>query len=165
MRAFYAGNKHNSLHAEPMVANIVDAAVPAALFAKENSSMRMVVLAAAAAILSAANAQADPFEGIYGNTATSTAPNGKTTIYYFNRDGTFENHLASGRVIKGTFTWKDAETACFTVTDPPPKAGESSSSCRSFPVTHHVGDTWVEKDSEGVTYTNAITLGRQRTLE
>jgi hypothetical protein len=104
--------------------------------------------------------QADPFADIYGNTVTSTASNGKKTVYYFNKDGTFENHFPSGRVIKGTFVWKDAQTACFTLTDPPPKPGEDTTNCRPFPVTHHVGDVWTEADSEGVVYTNAITAGR-----
>jgi hypothetical protein len=105
-------------------------------------------------------AHADPLAGLYGNTATSTGPNGKTTSYYFNADGTFENRFSSGRSIKGTFTWKDAQTACFTVTDPPPAKGENATNCRAFPVAHHVGDTWVEKDSEGVAYTNAVVAGR-----
>ena len=105
-------------------------------------------------------AHADPFRGMYGNTATSTGPDGKTTLYYFNKDGTFENHFPSGRVIKGTYAWKDAQTACFTVTDPPLAKGESATNCRPFPVTHHVGDTWTEMDSEGVVYTNSIKAGR-----
>lgn len=115
---------------------------------------------AASLLVVAQIARADPFEDMYANTATSTGPNGKTTLYYFNKDGTFENHFPSGRVIKGTFIWKDSRTACFTVTDPAPKAGESATSCRAFPVTHHVGDSWIETDSEGVKYTNSIRAGR-----
>jgi hypothetical protein len=121
--------------------------------------MKSLVLGLVAAAF-ALGAQADPLAGLYGNTATSTAPNGKTTNYYFNPDGTFENHFPSGRTIKGTFTWKDAHTACFTVTDPPPAKGESSTNCRAFPVAHHVGDAWTETDSEGVSYKNAVTAGR-----
>src|SRR5262249_34938716 len=103
---------------------------------------------------------ADPFEGLYGNTATSTSPSGKTTTYYINKDGTVENHFPSGRVIKGTYVWKDAPTACFTVTEPPPKPGEDATNCRQFTATHHVGDTWTEKDSDGVAYTNSVRAGR-----
>ncbi|HEX4860986.1 MAG TPA: hypothetical protein VFV07_07095 [Rhizomicrobium sp.] len=120
----------------------------------------MIRLSAVLFLSAISAAQADPLEGIYGNTATSTGPNGKTTTYYFNRDGTFENHFPSGRVIKGTFVWKDAQTACFTVTDPAPAKGEDATNCRAFPVAHHVGDVWTEKDSDGVPYTNAIKAGR-----
>lgn len=112
-------------------------------------------------VLFATVAQADPFEGLYGNTVTSTSPAGKVYVYYFNKDGTFENHYPSGRVIRGTYSWKDAQTACFTVTDPVPAKGENATNCRPFPDTHHVGDAWTEKDSEGVTFTNSITAGRQ----
>ncbi|HEY1631279.1 MAG TPA: hypothetical protein VGF56_08180 [Rhizomicrobium sp.] len=113
-----------------------------------------------AALLLAGAAAADPFEDMYGNTVTSTSPSGKTTTYYINKDGTFENRFASGTVIKGTFTWKDVQTVCFTVTDPAPKPGEDASNCRPFPVTHHVGESWTETDSGGVAYTNAIVKGR-----
>ena len=122
--------------------------------------MTKTILFTAAAVLLTTGALADPFEGLYGNTVTSTSPNGKKYVYYFNQDGTFENHYPSGKIIKGSFAWKDAQTACFTVTDPPPAKGESSTNCRPFPVTHHVGDTWTEKDSEGVVYTNSVAAGR-----
>jgi hypothetical protein len=112
------------------------------------------------AAATAPTALADPLDGLYGNTATSTAPSGKTTLYFFNRDGTFENRFASGRSIKGVFKWKDAQTACFTVTDPAPAKGEDATNCRAFPVAHHVGDTWTETDSEGVVYQNAVKAGR-----
>jgi len=123
--------------------------------------MKMFCIVATTMILAATSVHADPLEGIYGNTATSTGPNGKTTTYYFNRDGSFENHFPSGHVIKGTFAWKDATTVCFTVTDPPPAKGESATNCRQFPDAHKVGDTWIEKDSDGVPYTNTIVAGRK----
>ena len=90
--------------------------------------MRAAVICFAAALL-AAPAHADPLEGLYGNTVTSTSPSGKVYVYYFNKDGTFENHYPSGRVIKGTFVWTDAQTACFIVTDPPPAKGEDATNC------------------------------------
>jgi hypothetical protein len=121
--------------------------------------MRAAVICFVAAFLATA-AHADPFEGLYGNTVTSTSPSGKVYVYYFNKDGTFENHYPSGRVIKGTYTWKDATTACFTVTDPPPAKGEDATNCRPFLETHHLGDTWTEKDSEGLFFTNTIIAGR-----
>lgn len=122
--------------------------------------MKRMVLATGL-FLAMQSAHADPFEDLYVNTATSTAPNGKTTLYFINKDGTFENRFPNGRTIKGTYVWKDGVTACFTVTDPPPRPGEPATNCRPFPVTHHVGDTWIEKDSEGVAYTNSIRAGRQ----
>ena len=120
---------------------------------------RAFILVGAVFALSTA-AVADPFADMYDNTATSTAPGGKTTLYYFNRDGTFENHFPSGAVIKGTWAWKSSQTACFTVTYPPPRPSENATNCKAFPVTHHVGDSWTETDSDGVTYTNSIRAGR-----
>jgi hypothetical protein len=122
--------------------------------------MKSLILGLAAAAIVAPAALADPLAGLYGNTATSTAPNGKTTLYFFNADGTFENRFASGRSIKGTFKWKDAQTACFTVIDPAPAKGEDATNCKAFPVAHHIGDTWTETDSEGVVYQNAVKAGR-----
>jgi hypothetical protein len=119
-----------------------------------------MLLAVSCALIATA-AQADPFEGLYGNTVTSTSASGKVYVYYFNKDGTFENHYPSGSVIKGTYIWKDAQTACFTVTDPPPAPGDSGTNCRPFTETHHAGDTWTEKDSEGVVFTNTIIPGRK----
>jgi hypothetical protein len=105
-------------------------------------------------------AVADPFEGLYGNSATSTSPAGKTITYFFNKDGTFAIKFPSGKTASGTYVWKDAATACFTITDPPPKPGENTTNCRPFPETHHVGDVWQEKDSDGVSWTNRVIAGR-----
>jgi hypothetical protein len=118
------------------------------------------IFAAAMFAIAATAAQADPFEGLYDNTATSTGPDGKGYTYYINKDGTFEGHFPSGRTIKGTYAWKDAATACFTVTDPAPAAGENATNCRPFPETYHAGDSWTEKDAQGMTFTNTITAGR-----
>ena len=118
------------------------------------------LIALIALALSCPCASAEPFEAMYDNTATSTSPTGKTTTYYFNRDGTFENRFPSGKIVRGTFVWRDAQTACFTVTDPPSPPGQSSTNCKTFPVAHKVGDTWTETDSEGVAYTNSIKPGR-----
>jgi hypothetical protein len=105
-------------------------------------------------------ASGDPLKGAYGNTVTSTGPEG-TYVYYFNRDHSFQIRNPNGQLIKGTFVWKDAHTACFNVTDPPPAKGETGVNCRPFPASHHVGDTWVEKDSKGTPYTNRIIAGRR----
>ena len=118
------------------------------------------ILAATLAVAATTAAYADPFEGLYGNTATSTGPDGKGYTYFINKDGTFEGRFPSGRTIKGTYAWKDAVTACFTVTDPAPAPGEDATNCRPFPQTHHVGDTWTEKDAQGTSFTNTIVAGR-----
>ncbi len=105
-------------------------------------------------------ASADPFEGLYGNTVTSVAPDGRVYVYYFNKDGSFESHYPAGREIRGTFVWRDAHTACFTILVPPPAKGESGINCRPFPATHHIGDTWTEKDADGILFTNTVISGR-----
>ena len=122
--------------------------------------MQTIAFAAAAFLMAGAAPSPDPLAGLYGNTATSTSPNGKTTLYYFNPDGTFANRFPSGRMIRGAYAWKDATTLCFTVTDPPPAKGETDTNCRPFTVAHRVGDTWTETDSEGVKYTNSVKAGR-----
>ena len=122
-------------------------------------SIAIALLASGLAAIAGA-ASADPFEGLYGNTATSTSPDGKIIAYYFNKDGTFSAKFPSGGTIAGTYVWNDTTTACFTVTKPAPKPGENSSNCKPFLVAHHVGDVWQEKDSDGVTWTNRIVAGR-----
>src|ERR1700761_2998787 len=98
--------------------------------------MKKVSLFFFAALLVSPAANANPLEGLYGNTATSTSPDGETYIFYFNADGTYEMHTPKKHVFKGVITWKDAQTACFNVTDPPPQPGDSGN-CRPFPVAHH----------------------------
>ena len=120
----------------------------------------LIALFAGGLTVAAGAAAADPVEGLYGNTATSTSPDGKTIDYYFNKDGTFSVKFPSGHGASGTYVWKDATTACFTITDPAPKPGQDGTNCRPFPQTHHVGDVWQEKDSDGVTWTNRVVAGR-----
>jgi hypothetical protein len=47
--------------------------------------MTRTIFIAAATVLLSTGALADPFEGLYGNTVTSTSPNGKKYVYYFNQ--------------------------------------------------------------------------------
>ena len=77
-----------------------------------------------ALVLVSAGASADPLAVGYGNTVTQTMPDGSKTIIYVNEDKTWEQHLANGTVLKGTFVEKDEHTVCFTLVDPAPKAGE-----------------------------------------
>ncbi len=122
--------------------------------------MTRLFFVAAAAVLLSTSAYADPFATAYGNTLTTTAPNGGKIVSYVNADGTWERHLPDGTILKGTFAWKDDHTVCFTVTDPAPKPGEQSSGCRAITGTHAVGDTWTENDPKGNSYTTTLTAGR-----
>jgi hypothetical protein len=119
--------------------------------------MKHMILAATALLLSAAAAQADPFATMYGNTVTITDASGKS-MAYVNQDMTWEQHMSDGKVMKGTYAWKDDHTACFTMTDPAPKP-DAAPNCTKID-DHKVGDTWDEKDSKGQTTSYALTAGR-----
>jgi hypothetical protein len=125
--------------------------------------MRILLAAAAAACAYASvAAYAGPFDAAYGNTVTRTNPDGSTTIIYVNADGTWQQNTG-GRIARGTFTWKDATTACFTMTDPAPTAEQlqqMGDGCTKFGESHGVGDTWTEQAPGGATITMAITAGR-----
>jgi hypothetical protein len=119
--------------------------------------MKHIILAAAAVALSAGVAHADPFAAMYGNTLTIT-DSGQTAKAFVNQDMTWEEHLANGAVLKGTYAWKDAGTVCFTLTDPAPKPGDAPL-CVPM-AAHNVGDTWSDKDMAGNPETLALTAGR-----
>ena len=121
--------------------------------------MKRFVLAAAAFLASTGFAYADPFAGMYGNTVTITAPDGTKSTAYVNADMTWEQHMAGGAVMKGTYTWKDASTVCFTMTDPAPKAGDTPN-CSPVSGDHKAGDTWTQTTPKGQTMTYAVTAGR-----
>ena len=120
--------------------------------------MKRIILVAAAALLLTGTAQADPFSNLYGNTVSITTPDGKTVKGYVNADMTWEQHATDGTVTKGTFAWKDASTACFTQTDPPPKAGMAPNCVKID--EHKVGDTWTETDAKKQVTTYTATAGR-----
>ncbi len=120
--------------------------------------MKRFILAATAAFLMTGTAYADPFSNMYGNTVSITTPDGKTAKGYVNPDMTWEQHMADGSVLKGTFAWKDSNTACFTQTDPPPKAG-TAPNCSKID-EHKVGDTWTVTDANKQVTTFTATTGR-----
>lgn len=121
---------------------------------------RTIILAGAALCLFAGAANADPFAGAYGNTVTQTSPDGKTYKIYVNQDGTWESVSAEGDV-KGTFTWKDARTACFTQTSPAPKDASQAMMCNEIKGDHKVGDAWSEPlPNNAGTISMTITAGR-----
>jgi hypothetical protein len=124
--------------------------------------MKLILGAAAAACAFASvAAYAGPFDAAYGNTVTQTGPQG-TIVIYVNADGTWQR-MMGGQTASGTYTWKDATTACFTQTDPALTADQQKmmgDGCQSFKESHNVGDTWTEKAPNGDTYTVSITAGR-----
>jgi hypothetical protein len=122
--------------------------------------MKRFVLAAAAILMSAGVAHADPFAGMYGNTIAITGADGTKSTAFVNADMTWEQHLASGAVMKGTYTWKDARTVCFTLTDPAPTSGDAAPNCSPVPADHKAGDTWTETSPKGQTLTYTVTAGR-----
>jgi hypothetical protein len=102
---------------------------------------------------------ADQFAGLYGNTVNVTEPNGSKSIVYVNADKTWERRMADGKVLRGTFEWKDETHVCFTLTDPKPEKPEP---CDPYEINgdHKPGDTWVETDDKGNQTTISVTAGR-----
>lgn len=123
--------------------------------------MTRIALGLAAFLLSTAAAQAgDAFAVAYGNTVTQTMPDGSKTIIYVNADKTWEQHMG-GKVMKGTYSWKDDTHACFTMTDPAPADLSKATNCNEIKGDHKVGDTWTETMADGKTaITMSITAGR-----
>lgn len=117
-------------------------------------------LAAAVWMLSVGTAWADPYAAMYGNTLQVTGPDGTKSVALINQDMTYEQHLGDGSVIKGTYAWKDANTACFTQTDPAPKSANDATACFSGQGDHNVGDTWNVTGADGRQSTLKIVAGR-----
>ncbi|MBI3678079.1 MAG: hypothetical protein HY243_15830 [Proteobacteria bacterium] len=120
--------------------------------------MKRILLATAAALLMTGTAHADPFANMYANTVSITTPDGKTSKAYVNQDMSWEQHMADGSVLKGTYAWKDAGTACFAQTDPAPRA-PAAPNCAKID-EHKVGDTWTVTDDKKQTTTYSLTAGR-----
>jgi opacity protein-like surface antigen len=122
--------------------------------------MKRIILAAIAAIAVASPAlAADPFAPAYGNTVTQTLPDGNKIVIYVNEDKTWEQHVG-GKVLKGTYAWKDDTHVCFTLTDPVPTDPSKATNCNEIKGDHKVGDTWTETLPNGGSMTMAITAGR-----
>lgn len=120
---------------------------------------RFVLAAAAAACFAVAANAADPFEPVYGNTVTQILPGGVKAIVYVNADKSWEQRIGD-KVVKGTYEWKDATHACFTVTDPKPADASKATGCNEYKGDHKVGDTWTEHTADGQAITVSITAGR-----
>lgn len=117
------------------------------------------ILASAVACLATA-AHADPYTNLYGNTLTMTAADGKKSTVFVNQDMSWEQHLADGTVLKGTYAWKDAATACFTIVTPPPKDPKTATNCFGAQSNHNVGESWSMNGADGKPNTMMITAGR-----
>jgi len=121
--------------------------------------MKRVLLAGVALAMSVMAANADPFANMYGNTVTITGADGKSSKAFVNQDMTWQQQMADGAMLKGTYNWKDDSTACFTQLDPAPKP-DSAPLCLKVE-SHNVGDTWTAKGSDGkVMTTYSLSAGR-----
>ncbi|MDE1987522.1 MAG: hypothetical protein KGJ28_13345 [Alphaproteobacteria bacterium] len=122
--------------------------------------MKRILLAAIAVLsVSTAAQAADPFANAYGNTVTQVLPDGTKMITYINADMTWEQHVGE-QTMKGTYAWKDASHACFTLTDPAPTDPAQATSCTEIKGEHNVGDTWTEMTADGKTITISLSAGR-----
>ena len=81
--------------------------------------MKRILLGLSALALSAGVAHADPYANLYANTLSITGSDGSTSTVFVNQDMSWEQHLPKGMVLKGTYAWKDAQTACFTIVPAP----------------------------------------------
>jgi len=122
--------------------------------------MTRILLAGAAFFALTSMAQAaDPYQSMYGNTTTITTSDGTKVMSFVNPDMTWEQHGPNGMVVKGTYAWKDATTACFTQTDPAP-APNAQPLCLPNQAAHNVGETWTVAGMDGKPVTVTITAGR-----
>lgn len=123
--------------------------------------MKRVLISAMAFFVAGGTAMAgDLYANLYGNTVTITGPDGSKVMAYVNQDMTWENRMAGGANVKGTYSWKDATTACFTRVDPAPKSTEQATVCLPNQTAHNVGDSWTTNDSDGKPATITLTAGR-----
>ena len=123
--------------------------------------MKRFLLAAAVLALTTGVARAgDLYTNLYANTLTITGSDGMKSTVLINQDMSWEQHFANGNVLKGTYAWKDPQTACFTVVTPPPKDPKMATNCFGAQAVHAVGDTWTMNGADGKPATLAITAGR-----
>lgn len=121
---------------------------------------KILLVSAAVALCSGAAQAADLFAGEYGNTLSITAADGSKSSVFINQDMTWEQHGANGAVVKGTYSWKDATTACFTVVTPAPKSPDQATACYGNQAAHVVGDSWTMATPDGKSSAMTITAGR-----
>ncbi|MGD0192640.1 MAG: hypothetical protein ABSD74_18025 [Rhizomicrobium sp.] len=122
--------------------------------------MKRIILAVSALLFTASVANADPYANLYSNTLTITGADGMKSTIFINQDMSWEQHTSSGAVLKGTYAWKDPQTACFTVVTPPPKSPDQATNCYPAQTDHNVGDTWTMNGPDKKPMTLTISAGR-----
>ena len=120
------------------------------------NSLRMMVIASAAALLCAGVAQAD-MSGLVGNTVVLTTPGGAIKVQ-LHADGTYQTTTPGG-VDKGT--WKaDGGQLCYTQTDPKPPAERPNPFCVQGMDGKKVGDTWTQPGQGGASMSGTVQAGQ-----
>ncbi|MFZ4122054.1 MAG: hypothetical protein ACOYKM_10370 [Caulobacterales bacterium] len=107
----------------------------------------------AGAALFGAVAAADTITNSFGNTLTTTGPDGATVRWHFNADGSYAMALPNGASATGTWT-QSAERLCVTPSD------GSAQQCAPVVSGKGVGDTWTLQNDDGQTITVSIIAGR-----
>jgi len=111
--------------------------------------LKSTIGAVAALVLLSGAALADQMEAAYGNTVVITDGKGAVTKWYGNADGTWTQTTPAGATETGTWTMKDPNTACFTMTEPAP-GPDYQPNCADVAIKRAVGDKWVEGEGEAV---------------
>jgi len=105
-------------------------------------------------VASAALAATDPMSVYYSNTMESHQHDGSLHRVYFNKDHTFKITSAGKTIASGAFEYRPAgDIICLTQ---PARPGM----CRAAHTNIKVGDTWPDKDPQGVTETQVLVAGR-----
>jgi hypothetical protein len=122
--------------------------------------MKKSVVAAVAFVAMTGSALADPFASFYGNSVQLIMSDGTKMYFFINQDMTYEQHFADGSISKGTYAWKDSETACFTQTAPVPSSPANATTCYDHQTDHKVGDSWSVTGADGKVITLTLIAGR-----
>lgn len=114
---------------------------------------KIFAAALAGAALFAGVAMADTISNAFGNTLTTTGPDGVTVRWMFNADNTYTMALPNGTTTAGTWA-QTATDLCVTPSD------GSGQQCAAVVQGKGVGDTWTLQNAAGQTVTVSIVAGR-----
>jgi hypothetical protein len=120
--------------------------------------MRNLLLSAAAVLLVAGAAHAEPAGGLaaaFGNTVKATYPDGRFQRYWFQPDGTWRAIGRRGTASSGKWTQK-GESVCLKQQKP---FGSPVKYCTTFPASGHLGSSWAAKDAGGGKITLSLVKG------
>jgi hypothetical protein len=101
------------------------------------------LMAAAAVLLAAGSASADPMQAYYGNTVKITYPSGAVASFLLDQGGTYSLKLPDGTTGTGVWTM-EGDQFCTTRMTPAPQPKQ----CRPG-TERNVGDTWEEDTPNG----------------